>query len=514
MRPAFTRARLWISRAWPCFLLVVAVTGATSATAATGSPALRAPAPTNRHEAPVPKDSHDAPVPETSPPAKASPVPKASHAVPVPETSPPAVSLPVPEDSRDDLSGPLEVERAVAVALARDPGLRAAAHRVRGEQLLAEAERKPAGPALSLDMWQVPLAKPWALAQSPMIMLALRQPIPPAGLLRRRAAARRHAASAGHADRDAQAQSLALAVRHAFIDYAAASARRELHVEHQQVSERVLELARARQSVSGTLLEIARAETEAARAHADVATDATTIDAARTRLNSLMARPPAAPLGPPVPLPAEIATADAATLIARAQASRPEQRAAAARRDAAAMELQAARREAVMPAADVGLAFFPATKAAMTYNGYGVLVNVSLPWLSGQGRKRRDAQAELAAAAVDDLAEARQQIAREVAESLATAQSAARRWQSLRGAALPASQRAREVALSGYEVGRADLLAMLATEGAYVEVSLEIIAAKSALDHALADLERATGAPLPRAPLPASASHSPAEPRP
>lgn len=452
--PPPVRARRWISQPWPCIAL--ALTG------------------TLAHAAPAPKTTPERPVPKASPDTSAG----------------------------LDLTGPLEVERALAVALAHDPALRAAQHRVRGQQLLAEAEAKPTGPMLSLDMWQIPLAKPWALDQSPMIMLALRQPIPPAGLLRRRAAARMHSAAAEHHDRDARAQLLALAVRHAFIDYAAASARRELHVEHQQVSQRVLELARARQSVSGTLLDIARAETEAARAHADVATDATTIDAARTRLNSLMARPPDAPLGPPVPLPAEVADADAATLIARAQGERPEHRAAASRRDAADLELQAARREAVMPAADLGLAFFPATKA-MTYNGYGVLVNVSLPWLSGQGRKRRDAQAELAAAALDDLAAARLQIAREVAEALATVQSAARRWQTLRSAALPASQRAREVALSGYEVGRADLLAMLATEGAYVEISLEIIDAKSALDHALADLERATGTTLPRAPVPA-----------
>ncbi len=493
-------ARPWSPRAWPFIALGLTLLAPAEALARTPLAAATA-------VEPVPKASPSAPVPKASPSA---PVPKASHSAPVPKAS---HSAPVPKASPDHgLSGPLEVEAAIAVALAQNPGLDAARHRVRGQELLAEAERKPAAPTLSLDMWQIPLAKPWALDQSPMIMLALRQPIPPAGLLRRRAAARRHAASAEHADRDALAQTLALAVRHAFIDYAAASERRDLHVEHQQVSERVLQLARARQSVSGTLLDIARAETEAARAHADVATDATTIDAARTRLNSLMARPPDAPLGPPVPLPPETAAADASTLIARAQAERPEQRAAAARRDAAAMELQAARREAVMPAADLGLAFFPATRA-MTYNGYGLLVNVSLPWLSGQGRKRRDAQAELAAAAQGDLAEARLQIAREVAEALAAAQSAAQRWQTLRGAALPASQRAREVALSGYEVGRADLLAMLATEGAYVEISLEIIDAKSALDHALADLERASGSPLPRAPLlPADSPHAGARP--
>jgi outer membrane protein TolC len=168
------------------------------------------------------------------------------------------------------------------------------------------------------------------------------------------------------------------------------------------------------------------------------------------------------------------------------------------------MELQAARREANLPAADVGLAFFPATKV-MTYNGYGVLVNLSLPWLSGQGRKRRDAAAELAAAASADLEQADLEVASEVAGALQAAQSAARRWVVLRQRALPASQRAREVALSGYEVGRADMLAMLAAEGTYVDIVVELIDVKSELDHALADLDRASGAHIARSPLPTTA---------
>lgn len=432
--------------------------------------------------------------------AQAQPLP------PVPKASPNLdLAQPVPKASPElDLAGPLTIDRAVAVALANNPGLRAAHHRVRSQMLLAEAERKPAGPSLSLDLWQVPLARPYALGQSPMVMLALRQPIPPAGSLKRRAAARGHLADAESADRDVRAQALATAVRHAFIDYAAATARHQLHLDHQAVTDRILQLAQARQSVTGTLLDIARAETEAARALAAVATDQTTIDAARTRLNSLLARPPHAPLGPPVTLPDETATADAADLITRARDQRPEHRAAAARRDAAAMELQAARREANLPAADVGLAFFPATKV-MTYNGYGVLVNLSLPWLSGQGRKRRDAQAELAAAASADLEQADLEVASEVAGALQAAQSTARRWVVLRQRALPASQRAREVALSGYEVGRADMLAMLAAEGTYVDIVVELIDVKSELDHALADLDRASGTRIARSPLPTAA---------
>jgi cobalt-zinc-cadmium efflux system outer membrane protein len=441
-----------------------------------------------------PPAARGSPSPSPSPPRAPSPY----------HLSQPATTCPKRQPRQTDLAGPLTIDRAVAVALANNPGLRAAHHRVRSQTLLAEAERKPAGPSLSLDLWQVPLARPYALDQSPMVMLALRQPIPPAGLLKRKAAALAHLADAESADRDVRAQALATAVRHAFIDYAAATARHQLHLDHQAVTDRILQLAQARQSVTGTLLDIARAETEAARALAAVATDQTTIDAARTRLNSLLARPPHAPLGPPVALPDETATADAADLITRARDQRPEHRAAASRRDAAAMELQAARRAANLPAADVGLAFFPATKV-MTYNGYGVLVNLSLPWLSGQGRKRRDAAAELAAAASADLEQADLEVASEVAGALQAAQSAARRWVVLRQRALPASQRAREVALSGYEVGRADMLAMLAAEGTYVDIVVELIDVKSELDHALADLDRASGAHIARSPLPTTA---------
>jgi hypothetical protein len=57
------------------------------------------------------------------------------------------------------------------------------------------------------------------------------------------------------------------------------------------------------------------------------------------------------------------------------------------------------------------------------------------------------------------------------------------------------------------------MLAMLAAEGTYVDIVVELIDAKSELDHALADLERASGSPLPRAPLlPADSHHAGARP--
>lgn len=398
------------------------------------------------------------------------------------------------------LTGRFDIDTAVAVALARNPGLQAAGHRIRAAEHLAEAERRPEATRFTFDIWQVPLARPWAWNESPMVMLGLRQPVPVAGSLKLRAAARRKDVAADAATRDVVAQDLAAAVRHAFIDYAAAVARHQVHLEHKQVSEHVLSLARARQVVGGTLLEIARAETEVARAHADVATDAAAMRAARTRLNTLMAREPDAPLGPPIdPAPATVAD-DARALIAEAQQARPETKAAEARREAAALDLRVARREAALPSAMLGLAYFPATRP-MPMHGYGLMIDLQLPWLTGQGRKRRDAQAELSAATTRDVAQVKLTVAGEVSGALAAVQSAAERYRALAREARPASVRAREVALTGYESGRGDFTELLAAEAVHVEVAMDLIAAKSDLDHALIDLDRAVGSPVARRPL-------------
>jgi outer membrane protein TolC len=399
-----------------------------------------------------------------------------------------------------DLSGPFDMEAAVAVALGKSPGLQAEGHRVRARELLAEAAARPEATRLTLDIWQVPLARPWALNESPMIMLGVRQPVPAAGSLRARAASLRKDAAADAASRDALAQDLATAVRHAFIDYAAAVARHAVHVEHRQVTERALAVARARQAVGGTLFDIARSETEVARAHADVATDATAITAARTRLNTLMARPADAPLGPPRDISPSTVDADARALIDRATQSRPETRAAGLRKDAASLELRAARREASLPSAMLGVAYFPATKP-MPMHGYGLMVDLQLPWLTGQGRKRRDAQRELSAAAARDVAQVELTVAGEVSAALATVQAAAERWQALTTEARPAGERARAVALSGYETGRSDLLSLMAAQAVHVEIATDLIEARSTLDHALVDLDRAAGTPVPRRPL-------------
>jgi outer membrane protein TolC len=71
----------------------------------------------------------------------------------------------------------------------------------------------------------------------------------------------------------------------------------------------------------------------------------------------------------------------------------------------------------------------------------------------------------------------------------------------LRDRTLPASRRAFDVAESGFTSGRVDLMTMLDSRRAVVDVEQEIVMARSDLSHALTDLEAAVGAEIATRPL-------------
>jgi outer membrane protein TolC len=76
--------------------------------------------------------------------------------------------------------------------------------------------------------------------------------------------------------------------------------------------------------------------------------------------------------------------------------------------------------------------------------------------------------------------------------------AAALRLQALRDRALPASRRSFDAVWAGYESGRTDVLTLLMSRRAVVDVESEIVAARATLDHALAELEASVGAEIPR----------------
>jgi outer membrane protein TolC len=397
------------------------------------------------------------------------------------------------------LAAPVDRVTLVVAAVARSPAVRAAAQQARAATLEASAQGRLPPPEAMVWVWQVPVSRPYAL-DSQMIMVGLTQSFPAPGSLGAREAAKGAEARAELAMADDASRQLVKDVEHTYAAYVEATSRHRVHRGHLEVAERVLAIAQARHATGGSLAEVALAEVELAKVVSDVVTDAAHVEAARARLNALLLRDPAAPLGPPSDEPAAGAGWDLTTSLAKARAIRPEVRAAEAVRDARRLEARAYSREATWPSFGVSALYFAPTSAVPVHS-FGFQTSVSLPWLWGAAEHRREAADQRVTAATTQVEGAHVPIEADVAGAEAASRSAGRRLQVLRDRMLPASKRSLDVTMTGYESSRTDLLMLLAAWRSVIDAEEQTVMARASLDHALADLDAAVGAPVPRVPL-------------
>ncbi len=408
---------------------------------------------------------------------------------------------PAPAPPTDaELAGPLARTSLVRAAIARNPGVRAAQARAGATRSAADALGRLPPPELMLQVWQVPLARPYAVGDAQMVMVGLQQTFPAPGSQGAREEAKLAESRADEAGALARAREIARDTEHAYADYLQASARHRVHLDHLDVAHKVLDVARARYVARGSLSDVTQAEVDLARVQADVVTDANLVLTARARINALLGRDPGAPLGPPGEEEPGLPAWDTATLLAHAREGRPELRAAEAQERSADAEANAADHEAVWPDFTVAALFFAPTYPLPT-TGYGVNASMTLPWLWGAARSRADADRKRAAAARVEIEAQRVPIDADVVGAEATAKSAALRLQVLTQRALPASERGLDAARDAYTSDRVDMATLLAAVRAVVDVKMDVADARGSLDHALADLDAAVGAPVPRKPL-------------
>ena len=301
----------------------------------------------------------------------------------------PRAALAEPVSAEDDarLAGPIDRAVVERVAVARSPALREARHLARAARATALADGAAPPPEAMAQLWQVPLSRPLAVGDAQMAMVGLAQTFTPAGVRPQMEEARGHEARARDAGVDARARELRAAVGHAFVDYAEAVARHRAHDEHHMLVTRALEVARARQAAASGLVDVAQTELELARLEADLAREVGAVEAARARLNGLLGRPTEAALGPPVDdeAPAVAVAADAGV------ADRAEVREAEAMAAGAVAMARAADREASIPEVKLAALYF-APVGPMPAHGFGIDLTISLPWLSGAGHHKADAE--------------------------------------------------------------------------------------------------------------------------
>ncbi|MFO0671614.1 MAG: TolC family protein [Polyangiaceae bacterium] len=390
---------------------------------------------------------------------------------------------------------PIDRWAVVRAVLARHPEVRAADAEARSVRASVAAEGTLPPPEAMAQVWQIPLEKPYAVNEAGMVMFGVTQRFPSPGALGLREEARRSEADAADLMTRDKARLVARDAGHAFVAYAEARARHDLHAGHEHIERRIAEIAHARHATGGSLAEAVRADAEVARTSADVASEAISERTAQSELNVLLGRPLDGRLGTPAAGEPRVPTEGVDVLVARAVANRPEPQAAARMRAARESDVRAARTEANVPSFALSGLYFPKVGPAMSH-AYGVSAAVELPWLWGGAKERLTREEARAAAAAASATASAQPIAVEVVAARAATMRAAERLRVLTASALPAGKRAVDVEAAGYESGGTSLQAVLEARRNLVDIEMAVVDARAALDHALVDLEAAVGGPV------------------
>ena len=282
----------------------------------------------------------------------------------------------------------------------------------------------------------------------------------------------------------------------AHADYVHGHQDHALHHQHLALLEQMQSAVQARFSTGGAgLSDVARVDLERAKTRRAIARIDGDIARARSAINALLRRGVDSPLGAPRDVGPETVRLPVEDLMARASTSRGAALAAQARVRAARARRDAAEAEARVPEFMVGLGYWQDPKRRP---GFGATASMSLPWLWGPQQHRLDEARELEASELSLEDGARVELQSEVAGALAQLAASERELVVVRGQAVPAARRSIDAMRAAYTTGSASLVEWVDTARSVLDLEMEETDLTADLAHAVAALERAVGARLPR----------------
>lgn len=357
------------------------------------------------------------------------------------------------------------------LAAAQTPEAGAARENAAAVTAEAAADTELPPPELMLEVWRVPLKRPNALNDADMIRVGVEQEFTAPGerSAKKQAAALR--AKALKAEGDDGARRVAERLAHARADHWLAERSHQVHQAHLQLTQRTLELARARYAAGGSLADVTAAELAAAGAAAQLAGDV-----ARARASSELI---AALTGAGQPL---------------SPGERPELAMLRWSREAERADGRAERARSAWPDFRVGASYFAPT-SGRDEHGFGVTLGMKLPWLWGDRRGRQSAADARARALEQQLVAKRRDLAADTVEAegaLAAAESTRR---VLQEQVLPVAERGSQLSLSAYQSGQGKLDDVLRAATARVEAEMELVRLEGEIQHRRVQLAFLRGRP-------------------
>ena len=397
--------------------------------------------------------------------------------------------------AQGQLTDTVRLSDVLRIAQDSSPMLRAAR-----SSATAAAER--AGPAGALPDPQLQfgllnrMASEFSSTADPMTMnqIQLMQMLPWPGKLGGAHAAAEHNAAAASADADEQTRMLVARVRMAYYDLAYADRALEVMRGTRELLRQLLEVSTTMYAVGSTVQQdVLRAQVEVARMTEEVTRMQQERLAGAARLNTLLGREAAGPVGA-VELPeptGDLPNAD--TIIARALVARPALLAGAERVSAADASLSAARRE-LYPDIQVGVQY---QERPMFPNMISIMIGVNVPLFAGSKqlamRRQMTAMLDMSQA---ELLNLRNETAARIIEARARAaqdQSLARLY---RTSILPQARAAVQAAFASYRVGRVAFMQLVDNQMTVNRYATETYRLMADYQQAMGDLEALAGGPL------------------
>ncbi|MBI2829257.1 MAG: TolC family protein [Acidobacteria bacterium] len=399
------------------------------------------------------------------------------------------------EQRRSYEGPPLTLDAALDEALAKNPTLVALRRQFEAARLRPPQERFLMAPTFEAQIWQWPIGSVNPLDTN-MYMFTAGQDIPGRGKRRARAAVLEKEAEVTESEIAVRARDVVDEVKRVYAALFLARTHIDIHLASVDLLRQFADISEAKYTTGRiSQQDVLKAVVELSKLHDDLVMMDERARLAEAQLNTLLDRPPDAPIGP-VGAPHERVILPASSALQRMALERqPELRNALLQRERAEATLSAARTE-YKPDFFVGGGFMLMPRDRDSWTASVGITWPTAPWARGRLDARvAEATADIEAARARERA-VESAIRLAVQDAYVRVQSAAQRAALLRTSIVPQSEQTLEVSRVAYQADRVDFLALIDNQRVLLDVQLAYYGAVSDLEQAIADLERAVGTQL------------------
>jgi cobalt-zinc-cadmium efflux system outer membrane protein len=398
--------------------------------------------------------------------------------------------------SPEALTPALTLDEMERIALAENPEIHVAARKVAMAEAHVPTTGKLDDPQFMLRNWQVPLSKPWDL-NAAQNMLMYSQSLPGPGKRGLETNIAQSDVTVAKDELESVRQRIRAEVRKAFFDLLLAQEELRIHDQHVDIARQAIEAARIKYTVGNVpQQDVLKAQLAMTRLEEHIIRFDRDADIARTRMNTLLGRDPATPIrvqgdfGIGADLPTD------KQLEQLSLQSRPDLLEAQAAAEKSRTE-QALAKKAYVPDFSVAGGYMLMPTGNDPRNNYMFEGSVTLPWLN---RRKHDAEIAESTAKVTEqdaeVAAMRNAAFGQIEEALADARSAQRLARVYHDSLEPQAEATLRAAIIAYENNQTDLLDLIDSQMAVIDVNLAWFQSMGDFAASMADLELAVGAPV------------------